>query len=191
MSKISNLRKLLTMTRDEARNISILGRERRMLLDGVETLNDFKHNIEHYANLCDCIESQLHKTVKYYHGNPYYLDKNDVFDIQLSMHSMCDYVGYELYQIYIAYSSGLVICVLKIKSRYILCAVLTSHPNRSMYLRTIDCLVVSTLDSVGLNFERTGICFLCLIVLCFRLFVMLLLLTCDQDHGQISRLILP
>jgi hypothetical protein len=98
MSKISNLRKLLTMTRDEARNISILGRERRMLLYGVYTLNDFKHNIEHYANLCDCIERQLDKTVKYYHGNPYYLDKNDIFDIQLSMHSMCDYVGYELYQ---------------------------------------------------------------------------------------------
>lgn len=98
MSKISNLRKLLTMTRDEARNISILGRERRMLLDGVETLNDFKHNIEHYANLCDCIESQLHKTVKYYHGNPYFLDKNDIVDIQLAMETMCDYVGYVLYQ---------------------------------------------------------------------------------------------
>lgn len=97
MSKISNLKKLLTMTRDEAREIHILGKERRMLLDGIETLNDFKSNIQYYANFCACIESQLHKTVKYYHGNPYFLDKTDIDLIMIAVRSMCKHVGYELY----------------------------------------------------------------------------------------------
>ena len=97
MSKALNLSKLLNMTRDEARNISILGRERRMLLDGVENLNDFKHNVQYYANFCDCIERQLHNTIKYHHGKPYFLDRTDVEFIKTAMQSMCKYVGYELY----------------------------------------------------------------------------------------------
>ena len=97
MSKTSNLSKLLTMTRDEARSINILGKERRMLLDCVENLNDFKNNVQYYANFCACIERQLHNTVKYHHGNPYFLDKTDVEFIKTAMQSMCDYVGYELY----------------------------------------------------------------------------------------------
>lgn len=85
------------MSRDEARNFGILGRERRMLLDCVENLRDFKNNIQYYANFCSCIERQLDKTIQYHHGNPYFMSKTDVFGLWNAMESMCEYIGYEMY----------------------------------------------------------------------------------------------
>lgn len=97
MSKQQSLNKLLTMSRDDARNIGILGRERRMLLDCVENLRDFKCNMEHYANFCKCIERQLGNTIQYHHGNPHFMSRTDVEDIWSAVQSMCKVVGYELY----------------------------------------------------------------------------------------------
>lgn len=65
-----------------------------------------------------------------------------------------------------------------------LCAVLTSHPNKSMYFRTMDCLVVSTLASVGLNFERTGICFLCLMLFIFKNFGIIFLVILENPASR-------
>ena len=97
MSKQQALNKLLTMSRDEARKLCILGRERRMLLDCVENLRDFKQNIQYYANFCSCIERQLDKHVQYHHGNPHFMCHSDVKDIWNAMQSMCSVVGYEIY----------------------------------------------------------------------------------------------
>jgi len=85
------------MSRDEARSIGILGRERRMLLDSVVNLRDFKFNMEYYANFCKCIEPQLGKTIQYHHGNRHFLCHSDVKDIWNAVQSMCKVVGYELY----------------------------------------------------------------------------------------------
>jgi meiotically up-regulated gene 157 (Mug157) protein len=97
MSKQQSLNKLLTMSRDDARNIGILEKERRMLLDCVENLRDFKRNIEYYANFCKCIQSQLHNTIQYHHGNRHFMTRSDVQCIWTAMQSMCKVVGYELY----------------------------------------------------------------------------------------------
>lgn len=97
MSKQQSLNKLLTMSRDEARSIGILGRERRMLLDCVVNLRDFKENMEYYANFCKCIERQLHNTIQYHHGNRHFMTKSDVQLIWSAVESMCKAVGYELF----------------------------------------------------------------------------------------------
>lgn len=94
MSKKSNLTKLLFAVNEER---SIGDKHFRVILDGIESLNDFKSTIEWFANHIDCCGKQLHKYVQYHHGNKYYYHKTDLDAMANACYTMCDYVGYELY----------------------------------------------------------------------------------------------
>ena len=72
-------------------------KEWRLILDGVQTLNDFKSSVEYFANHVACCEKQLDKYVQYHLGNPYYYHASDLSRIKRACINVCYQLGYELY----------------------------------------------------------------------------------------------
>jgi hypothetical protein len=69
----------------------------RAMLDGIETLNDFKSTIEWTRNHIECCEKQLNKYVQYHHGNQYYYHATDLQQMKRACITLCNHVGYEMY----------------------------------------------------------------------------------------------
>jgi len=93
MSKKKLLNKILWEVNEEG----IGCREWKLLLDGIETLNDFKSNLEWQMNHVSCCEDQLHKNVQYHYGRPYYYHPSDLLRMKRACISLAHYVGYELH----------------------------------------------------------------------------------------------
>jgi len=81
----------------EVNNLGNGCKEWRLILDGVETLNNFKSHIEWMRNHVDCCEKQLNKAIQYHHGNKYYYHESDLLRLKRACITLAYYVGYELY----------------------------------------------------------------------------------------------
>ena len=97
MSKKLSKKEALTHLLWETNELKLGTKEWRLVLDGVETLNDFKSNIEYYANHVACCEKQLDKHVQYHLGNPYYYHQSDLNAIKRACIVASNHLGYELY----------------------------------------------------------------------------------------------
>jgi hypothetical protein len=97
MSKKISKREALASLLWEVNEMKTGSREWRLILDGVQTLNDFKINIEYFANHVACCEKQLDKHVQYHLGSPYYYHASDLSRIKRACISACYQLGYELY----------------------------------------------------------------------------------------------
>ena len=97
MSKKISKREALASLLWEVNELKAGAKEWRLILDGVQTLNEFKSSVEYFANHVACCEKQLDKYVQYHLGNPYYYHASDLSRIKRACINVCYQLGYELY----------------------------------------------------------------------------------------------
>lgn len=66
----------------------------RIIMDGIETLNEFKSTLVWYANMHDTIYCQREKFFQYHHGKRYCMDIEQMYDLNHAINRLADYMGY-------------------------------------------------------------------------------------------------
>lgn len=68
----------------------------RMVMDGIESLNDFKRTLEHEMNKYLCLSKQTDKYEQWHYGERYRVTSFTCADNMLSLIQLASIVGYEL-----------------------------------------------------------------------------------------------